>query len=184
MGRDTSEHALHTFASTKKYVNWIVDSGASKHITGKKSEFDTYHPSMHKKLETVVTADGTSQPIMGTGSVPCTLTLTLSSVLHVPSFHVNLMSVSCIIDQLHCLVIFDGDMVVFQEKGTRRILGTGQRHNGLWYLDRMIASLSAAVGRRPEEDILLQHRRLGHAQFDNLKKVEPSLFNNVDLNKL
>src|SRR3954469_25171076 len=105
VGRGTPEHALHTFASTKKHVDWIVDSGASKHIIGNKSEFDTYHPSMHKEPETVVTADGTSQPIMGTGSVPCTPTLTLSSVLYVPSFPVNLMSVSCIINQLHCLVI-------------------------------------------------------------------------------
>ena len=156
----------------------------SKHITGNKSEFDTYHPRMHKEPETVVIADGTSQPIMGTSSVSCTLTLTLSSVLHVPSFPVNLMSVSCIIDQLHCLIIFDGDVVVFQEKRTRRILGTGQRHNGIWYLDRMAASLAAAVGRRPEDAILLQHRRLGHLPFENLKKVEPSLFNKIDLNKL
>ena len=48
----------------------------------------------------------------------------------------------------------------------------------------MAASLAAAVGRRPEDDILLQHRRLGHVLFENLKKVEPSLFNKVDLNKL
>src|SRR5436190_7553090 len=184
MGRGTSEHALHTFASTKKHVDCIVDSGESKHITGNKSEFDTYHLSMHKKPETVVTADRTSQPIVGMGSVSCTPTLTLSSVLHVPSFSVNLMSVSFIIDQLHCLVIFDGDMVMFQEKGTRRILGTGQRRKGLWYLNRIAASLAAAVGRQPEEDILLQHRRLGHMPFDNLKMVEPSLFNKVDLNKL
>src|SRR3954466_3513631 len=113
MGRGTSEHALHILASTKKHVDWIVDSGASKHITGNKSQFDIYHPSMHKEPETVVTADGTSQPIMGTNSVPCSLTLTLSSVLHVPSFPVNLKLVSCIIDQLHCLVIFDKDMVMF-----------------------------------------------------------------------
>src|SRR3954470_3248949 len=139
---------------------------------------------MHKEPETVVTVDGTSQPIMETGSVSCTPTLTLSSVLHVPSFPVDLMSVSCIIDQVHCLVIFDGDMVMFQEKGTRRILGTGQRRNDLWYLDRMAASLAAAMERRPEDDILLQHRRLGHMPFDNMKRVEPSLFNKVDLNKL
>src|SRR5437588_11383652 len=122
MGGVISEHALHTFASTKKHVDWIVDSGASKYITGNKSEFDTYHPCKHKEPETVVTTDGTSQPIVGTGSISCTPTLTLSSVLHVPSFPVNLMSVSCIIDQLRCIVTFDEDMCVFQEKGTRRIL--------------------------------------------------------------
>src|SRR4051812_3781240 len=30
MGKGTPEHALHTFASTKKHVDWIVDSGALK----------------------------------------------------------------------------------------------------------------------------------------------------------
>src|SRR3954470_4965686 len=103
---------------------------------------------------------------MGTDTVPYTPTLTLSPVLHVSSFPVSHMSVSCIIDQLHCLVTFDEDMVVFQEKGTRRILGTGQRHNGLWYLDMMAASHAAAIGRRLEEDIILQHRRLGHLPFE------------------
>ena len=72
MGKGTPGHALHTFASTKKDVDWIVDSGVSKHITGSRCEFDTYHPSMHTKPETVVTVDATSQPIMGTGSVFCT----------------------------------------------------------------------------------------------------------------
>src|SRR4051812_18801056 len=48
----------------------------------------------------------------------------------------------------------------------------------------MAASLAAAVERRTEEDIMLQHRRLGHLPFENLKKLEPSLINKVDLNKL
>src|SRR3954468_15822415 len=100
--------------------------------------------------EKVRTADGTSQPIKGTGSVHCTPSFTLSFVLHVPSFSVNLISVSSIIDQLKCIVIFDEDMCVFQEKGTGRRLGTGIRRDGLWYLDRTAAMFDVS-GRLEEE---------------------------------
>ena len=85
-------------------------------LQGALSEFASYFPSMHMHPETVRTADGTSQPIKGTGSVHCTPSFTLSSVLHVPSFPVNLISVSSIIDQLKCTVLFDEDMCVFRRR--------------------------------------------------------------------
>ena len=77
---------IHAFASTKNHVEWIVDSGASKHITRTVSEFDTYHLSMHSKPKTVHTADGISQPIKGTDLVHCTSSFTLSSVYMFPDF--------------------------------------------------------------------------------------------------
>jgi hypothetical protein len=94
-------------ASTKSHVDWIIDSGASKLVTGTSSEFVEYHPSKHLCPETVQTADGTSQPISGTGLVRCSSSITLSSVLHVPSFPGNLLSVSSLVDQLNCTVLFD-----------------------------------------------------------------------------
>jgi hypothetical protein len=45
--------------------NWILDSGASAHVTGSRSEFASYaaHPPIHK--ETIQIADGTYQPVKG-----------------------------------------------------------------------------------------------------------------------
>ncbi|XP_020248187.1 uncharacterized protein LOC109825723 [Asparagus officinalis] len=106
---------VQTLKSTKTHVDWIIDSGASRHVTGTSSEFALYYPSKHMHPETVQTADGTSQPIRGTGSVHCTLSVTLSSVLHVPSFPVNLLSVSFLIDQLNCTVLFDRDLCLSRE---------------------------------------------------------------------
>jgi len=70
-------------------VNWILDSGASRHVTCAFSEFVSYnaYPSTHS--ESIQTADGTCQPIKGVGTVKCSPSITLSSVLHVPSFPVT-----------------------------------------------------------------------------------------------
>jgi hypothetical protein len=58
---------------------------------------------MHQ--ETIQTADGTTQAIKGTRVVQCTRNIELSSVLHVPAFPVNLLSLSALVDQIDCRVI-------------------------------------------------------------------------------
>jgi hypothetical protein len=103
---------------SKSHVDWIIDSGASKHVTETSNEFVEYHPSKHLCPETVQTADGTSQTISGTGLVRCSPSITLSSVLHVPSFLVNLFSISSLVDQLNCIILFDKNMCL-SGKGNR-----------------------------------------------------------------
>jgi hypothetical protein len=106
-----------------------VDSGASRHVTGVAREFSSY---THLAVpESIQTADGTAQTVIGKGTVQCTNTLTLSNVLHAPSFPVNLLSISVIISQLKCVVLFDIPKVIFQEKETGRRLGTDTWHSGL-----------------------------------------------------
>jgi hypothetical protein len=102
---------------------WIVDSGASRHVTGTAGEFSAY---THLAVpESIQTADGTARPVVGKGTVRCTNSLILSNVLHALSFPVNLLSISAIILQLKCVVSFDIPKVILQEKGTGRRLGTG-----------------------------------------------------------
>lgn len=92
-------------------------------MIGSIDAFISYTPHTHS--ETIQTVDGTSQPIRGVGSVGCTPHITLPSVLHVPSFLVNLLSISSIVDQFKCTVLFDEDACIFQEKRTRKRIGTG-----------------------------------------------------------
>jgi hypothetical protein len=94
VGKGTQAHPLAS--SYDPYLDWIIGLGASKHVTGSFNSFASYNPYTH--LETIQTADRTSQPIRGLGLVGCTPHLTLPSVLHVPSFPVNLLSISSIID--------------------------------------------------------------------------------------
>ena len=103
MGEGTQAHALAS--SCRHHIEWVIDSGASKHVTGMSSPFKTYNSYTHS--ESVQIADGTSRQIHGVGSIECTPSLSLSSVLHVPSFPVNLLSVSSNIDQFKCTVTFE-----------------------------------------------------------------------------
>jgi GAG-pre-integrase domain len=130
--------------------------------------------------------------VIGKGIVQCTDTLTLSNVLHAPSFPVNLLSISVIISQLKCVILFDIPNVIFQEKETGRRLGTGTWHSDLWYLDResvdsalsSFLESSGVVGRSVEDLLLLHHRRLGHPSFSALSRLYPPLFEKANKEKL
>ena len=130
------------------------------------SSFKTYSPYTHS--ESIQIADGTSQLIHGVGSLECTPSLSLSSVLHVPSFSVNLLSVSSIIDQFKCTVKFDENICVFQERRTGRRIRTGVRRNGLWFISHEESALTAAA-EGDVKKILLLHCWLGHVSFESLR---------------
>ncbi|KAL6340655.1 hypothetical protein AAG906_010563 [Vitis piasezkii] len=70
-------------AGKKRKKPWIVDSGASDHMTGDATIFDTYS-SCPNNL-TVRIADGSLSKVAGTGSVVLSRDLTLNSVLLVPN---------------------------------------------------------------------------------------------------
>jgi len=169
----TSQGIKHVQAYTNK--PWIVDSGATNHMTGVSNLFTSYIPCSGK--DKVRVADGSMVPITGRGSIRCTKTLSLSPVLHVPDFPINLLSVSSITKSLNCRSWFDPFHCAFQELGTGRILGTGTVHNGLYYLDEGSDEVAFASKMSPCQELLLLHRRLGHLSFAAMSCSYPSLFN-------
>jgi hypothetical protein len=125
-------HALVSISIVRS-PEWIVDSGASRHVAGNVREFSSY---THLKMpESIQITDDTTQPVVGKGTINYGSVI-LSNVLHVPSFTVNLLSISAIIHQVKCVITFDIHKVIFQEKRTGRKLGTDTWRSGLWYLDR------------------------------------------------
>jgi transposase InsO family protein len=133
--------------------------------------------------ESVQIVDGTSRQFQGVGSIECTPSLSLSSVLHVPSFPVNLISVSSIIDQFKCTETFHENSCVFQERGTGRRIGTGDRRDGLWFINHE-ESAFIADAREDVKEILLLHCRLGHVSFESLNRLYLSMFKGVDKSRL
>jgi transposase InsO family protein len=167
--------------------NWILDSGASRHVTGTSSEFASYIPFHSTHKETIQIADGTAQPIQGMGTVECTPSITLSSVLYVPSFPVSLVSLSSLVDHMDCHVTVDRENCLIVDKRTGIILGSGIRRNGLWFLDRRIdtpcTALTVSIGEM-EAKVILEYCRLGHLSFDTMSKVFPGIMSKVDKRKL
>jgi hypothetical protein len=63
-------------------------------VTGVVGEFSSY--TCLVVPENIQTADGTTRPVVGKGIVKCTDLVTLTKVLHAPSFPVNQLSISVI----------------------------------------------------------------------------------------
>jgi hypothetical protein len=167
--------------------NWILDSGASIHVTRTSSEFASYIPFRSICKETIQTVDRTPQPIQGMGIVECTPSITLSSVLYVPSFSGSLVSLSSLVDHMGCHVTLDQENCLIVDRRTTRILGSGIRRNDLWFLDRRIdtpcTALTVSLGEM-EAMVILEHCRLGHLSFDTMAKVFPEIMSKVDKRKL
>ncbi|KAK2991285.1 hypothetical protein RJ640_024550 [Escallonia rubra] len=166
---------------------WIIDSGATDHMTFDSRQVSTLKQSSQKF---VTTANGTSAPIVGEGHLPLTNNMNLDSVLVVPSLDYNLLSVSQITTALFCVVIFWPNFCVFKDICTRQTIGCGVRRGKLYYLDLVTKSsdklcqalmVNDSEGEMRKSEIWLWHRRLGHASFGYLKKLFPSLFTKCDV---
>ena len=91
---------------------WIIDFGATKHMTCDSRQVQTLKPSTN----TIVSvANGNVVPIIGEGDVFLSDTLNIDSVVVVPSLDYNLLSVAQINVALHYIVIFWPSFCVFKD---------------------------------------------------------------------
>ncbi|WKA11706.1 hypothetical protein VitviT2T_029179 [Vitis vinifera] len=166
---------------------WIIDSGATDHMTFDSRQVSPLRPSSQK---IVSTANGNITPVIGEGSLTLTDTLNLDFVLVVPSLDYNLLSVPQITAALSCIVIFLPEFCVIKDIQTRQTIGCGIKRGKLYYLDlqskdsnKLQQGLMADgfEGEKKKSEIWLWHRRLGHASFGYLKKLFPSLFAKSDI---
>ncbi|KAL0285929.1 UNVERIFIED_CONTAM: Retrovirus-related Pol polyprotein from transposon RE2 [Sesamum angustifolium] len=149
--------------------SWVIDSGATSHLTGNRSSFLTFSTS--PKFPPVRLADGSYSPISGSGTVQSTAYLNLTNVPFAPKFSVNLLSVSQLTKTHNCSVTFYPSYCVIQDLQTRRMIGTGHERGGLYFLDitphvdarALFASISP----------LQWHSRLGHPSLPILHKILP-----------
>ena len=89
---------LHVAKSSS--ASWIVDYGASDHMTGDKSLFSQFYPSWSH--HTVHIANGSHAKVVEKGTIQLLETLTLYSILFLPDLDCNLLSVSKLNKDLNC----------------------------------------------------------------------------------
>ena len=92
--------------------NWIVDSGATDHMTGNPHIFSNYQSQ--KVYSPIIIADGSTYNVEGIETVKPTPSTTLSSVLNLPSLAFNLISVSKLTNDLKCCISFFPDQCFFR----------------------------------------------------------------------
>ncbi|GJZ28086.1 hypothetical protein Tco_0572733 [Tanacetum coccineum] len=158
-------------------TNWVIDSDASDHTTGNSyifNNFDTHTSSSH-----VTIVDGSISQVLGSGTINLSPSISLSSVLSLPKFSFNLLSVSRITSNLQCSVKFYPEYYVFKDLKTKKIIGRGQKCDGLYVFEPEVSkSLVGLSSSSPFE----AHCRLGHPSLQSLKKLCPEYSHLSSLN--
>ena len=111
---------------------WIIDSGATDHMTPHSSSFSSYTTLSGKPYITV--ANGSTTPINGRGNIHLQPSFPLKNVLHVPKLSNNLLSIQKITQDLNCAVVFFPSHCVFQDLVTGKTIGIAKEQGGLYYL--------------------------------------------------
>ena len=163
---------------------WIIDSGASDHMTGIRSFFCDYSPYNGDRM--VKLADGSFTPITGFGIVWLITAFYLSNVLHVPKLSYNLLSISKRTADQNCIVNFSPHFCLFQDQLSGWSIGSAKAVSGLYYFMRDLSSnecCHVAAGSKQSSSrhqIMLLHYRLGHPSFSYMHRLFLSLFSNND----
>ncbi|GAA0147742.1 hypothetical protein LIER_07368 [Lithospermum erythrorhizon] len=179
-------------AESSKLSSWIVDSGASEHMTGDVNVFYKFSP--HPSPSTVRIADGSHSKVAGIGSIKLTKNIILSSVLYVPKLDCNLISVGKLTRDLDCVTKFYPKLCEFHAVDSGKVIGSAEMCGGLYLLngnsplhrqvhsscvsESVSNSSSTSVSVSNENNVMLWHYRLGHPNFVYLERMLPHLFIN------
>jgi Reverse transcriptase (RNA-dependent DNA polymerase) len=123
---------------------WIIDSGASDHMTPIAQKICQKECSNHH----INMPNGTSVHASQLGKAKLGPNLELTNVLHVPSFSQNLLSVSKLTKANNCAAIFFPHFCVFQDLSTKKMIGMGEERDGLYYYShnqRLVCRLNKSL---------------------------------------
>ena len=164
---------------------WIIDSGATDHMTPTSQLFHTYTPCPSSRK--IAVANGSLTTVAGFGDIHITPTLILKDVLHVPKLSASLVSIQKLTHDLKCYVVFFPSYCVFQDQVSRRRIGLAKERNGLYHLEpsqKIRSHLPLSFLSSSNKDtIWLYHLRLGHPSFRVLKVMFPKLFQGLDISE-
>ncbi|CAH9072816.1 unnamed protein product [Cuscuta epithymum] len=145
---------------------WIIDSGASEHITCDNKNL--FNISVQPFEPSIKIPNGELVPVSAIGSLCLPNGICLQRVLYVPQFQCNLLSVSRLTSDLNCTFIFSSSLCILRDTSTGKLIGVGKLHNGLYYLESSRGEMVAmSVGTRSD----LWHQRLGHASDGKLQYI-------------
>jgi hypothetical protein len=159
-----------------EHMRWMMDSGATHHITPHRLDFETYTPCNG----TVRLGDKSTIDQVGVGSVVFKMSLgtpiTLSNVLHLPEVKTRFMSTRALA-QKGADVMFTKDsfkIVVNQQR-----VADGYLENNLYWLDAARIGLNAHV--KSATSLHTWHQCMGHISHAALKSYGPSALTGMDL---
>ena len=161
-------------------TTWIIDSGASIHMTGYLTTFNKYLPCRDRSIVRI--ADGSLSEVIGKGLVVILKDIIIKDVLYVPKPNCNLLSISKLMKDLKCVTKFHSFLCEFQALDLGKRIGNAEECACLYRLrvddsNRRLERFACVVASSKEASIMLGHYCLGHPNFMYLRRMFPSLFN-------
>ncbi|KAF1336396.1 Integrase catalytic core protein, partial [Globisporangium splendens] len=151
---------------------WLLDSGASSHMTFTKLDFQTYEV-LPEPVEIII-ADGATMKAIGVGNIRIKIDngriVTITEVLHIPQLDRRLISISKLTQRglgvrfnlTHC-AIMNGDDVLVQ----------AQRYKNIYKLNAVPEEGCFLVEHGDAQSKWeLWHARLGHTTFENYSRLQ------------
>ena len=119
--------------NSKFDYSWIIDSGATDHMTSCPKLFSSYSLCACNKNFKI--ADSSFPVIVGIGTVKLTPLLILHDVLHVSNLSCNLSFISIITSDHQCQANFYSSYCEFQELTSGRMIGSAREKDGFYYFE-------------------------------------------------
>ncbi|KAK3031945.1 hypothetical protein RJ639_036229 [Escallonia herrerae] len=111
-------------SKVEKSNPWVIDTGASDHMTGDISLFSSYSACSNNYKVRI--ADGSLSTVSGMGSIVISPSITLDYVLLVPSLSCNLLSISKLTKDLKCVANFFPIHCIFQDQNSGKMIGNAR----------------------------------------------------------
>ena len=165
----------------EKRQYWIVDSGASRHMTSNKNVLADY--CEFDVPETVMLGDGRRVQALGCGRVRISVetcrgkkATMIGGVLYVPKLACNLFSVRAVTQKGHIVQFGQNCCWIKKIRGT--VITRGSLVNRMYQLnceteptDHSMSVADASVNDDKRRQLNLWHQRLGHLNVQQLKQA-------------
>ena len=175
MSAASTQYSVAFSATTSEEAfsgQWVLDSGASRHITIDKQHLQHYR-SLDPETATVVTFGNNHQvKAVGCGDLiiktQAQKSIVLRKVLYVPEASANLFSIKTA-TEAGAQVIFEGDSCYIHKDA--KLWLEGCKHGDVFVIDEATA-VEHAMAATSKGAAELWHRRFGHLGYDNLIKLK------------
>ena len=168
--------------NAKSSPTWLIDSGATSHITNDISNINS--PTPYTGEDKVYIGDGKGLSIshVGTSTFHTPLTnFKLNNVLHIPHMKHNLLSAFLFLRNNYCSLTLDSDGSVVKDRSTGKMLLRGSVKDGFYPLQSTTTtssasgivppSLTASALVSVKAPVKIWHSRLGHPSSLIFRKV-------------
>jgi hypothetical protein len=157
-------------AANRDPSRWILDTGASNHMTGARSAFASLDTGITGSVQF---GDGSTARIEGSGVVLLSCKngehRSLSNVYYLPRLTANIISIGQL-DEGGYEVLVKGGVMAIRDEEIWLLAKIPHSPGRLYVLDATIAR-PVCLAARGAEDVWVWHARLGHVNFTALHKM-------------